>query len=249
MITVIPAERRYYSDFGWLKTHWLFSFSDYYDPANIQFGALRVFNDDIVAPGTGFPMHPHKEMEIVTVVLEGEITHRDDLGNSSTIKAHEVQRMSAGTGIHHSEFNLGKVPVHFFQIWILPDQPGLNPSYDQHTFQPGSWYNVFFPVASGAGHKGAVSFHTDATIYLAQIGESHSLPYLCEDSRKVFIYPFEGDLSVNGSALQACDQARVDLEPSLEVQAGKKGCSLILIDVPSCKGFGYDRNTLKGSRG
>ena len=122
MIQVITATERHFSDFGWLKTYWLFSFADYYDPGNIQFGALRVFNDDVVEPGAGFPTHPHEEMEIITLVQSGEITHEDSMGNRAVMRAGEVQRMSAGTGLTHSEFNLGREPVHFFQVWILPDK-------------------------------------------------------------------------------------------------------------------------------
>ena len=118
MIHVIRADDRHFTDFGWLKTYWLFSFSEYYDPVNIQFGALRVFNDDVVAPHTGFGTHPHQEMEIITIVLDGEVTHEDSLGTKAVIRAGDVQRMSAGTGIRHSEFNLGEVPAHFYQIWL-----------------------------------------------------------------------------------------------------------------------------------
>src|SRR5210317_1860784 len=147
MIEIIKADERHFSDFGWLKTYWLFSFSNYFDPHNIQFGALRVFNDDVVEPGTGFPTHPHEEMEIVTVVLDGEITHEDSMGNKSVIRKGDVQRMSAGTGLTHSEFNLADKPVHFYQIWILPDQRGLSPSYDQKRFDTGLVKNRVYPVA------------------------------------------------------------------------------------------------------
>jgi len=124
MINIVHASQRHFSDFGWLKTYWLFSFSDYFDPENIQFGALRVFNDDIVAPGTGFPTHPHREMEIITVVLSGAVTHADSMGNKAVIKAGDVQRMSAGTGLTHSEFNLENEPVHFFPSMDIPRRAG-----------------------------------------------------------------------------------------------------------------------------
>ena len=125
MIHVIRADERHFTDFGWLKTYWLFSFSEYYDPTNIQFGALRVFNDDVVAPHTGFGTHPHEDMEIITIVLDGEVTHEDSLGTKAVIRAGDVQRMSAGTGIQHSEFNLGEAPVHFYQISDLSRYPWL----------------------------------------------------------------------------------------------------------------------------
>src|SRR5262249_21601382 len=130
MIHVIRADERHFTDFDWLKTYWLFSFSEYYDPANIQFGALRVFNDDVVAPNTGFGTHPHKEMEIITIVLDGEVTHEDSLGTKAVIRAGDVQRMSAGTGIRHCEFILGDVPAHVLLFSIDPDTTGLRTSYD-----------------------------------------------------------------------------------------------------------------------
>ncbi len=128
MIDIIKADQRHFSDFGWLQTYWLFSFSSYFDPQNIRFGSLRVFNDDVVNPGTGFPTHPHEEMEIITIVLEGEMTHQDSMGNKTVIKAGDVQRMSAGTGLTHSEYNLAEKPVHFYQIWISarPKRPGTH---------------------------------------------------------------------------------------------------------------------------
>ena len=125
MIKTIRADERHFSDYGWLKTYWLFSFDTYHDPANLNHGALRVFNDDVVKPGTGFPTHSHREMEIITTVLSGEVTHEDSLGNRAVIRPGDVQRMTAGTGIAHSEYNRGSGPVHFYQIWIFPDERGL----------------------------------------------------------------------------------------------------------------------------
>src|SRR5210317_1297551 len=162
MIEIIKADERHFSDFGWLKTYWLFSFSNYFDPHNIQFGALRVFNDDVVEPGTGFPTHPHEEMEIITIVLDGEMTHEDSMGNKAVIRAGDVQRMSAGTGLTHSEFNLAEQPVHFYQVWLLPDKKNLEPSYDQKSFTFNEWQNTLLPIASGQGVENTVSFHTNA---------------------------------------------------------------------------------------
>ena len=247
MIKIVRAGQRHFSDFGWLKTYWLFSFAEYYDPDNIQFGALRVFNDDVVEPGTGFPTHPHREMEIVTIVLEGEITHRDSMGNTSTIRAGDVQRMSAGTGLTHSEFNLAESPVHFYQIWIFPDQKGLEPSYDQKTFNIDAWRNRLLPVASGQGTPNVVTFNTDATIYRSHLESGQSVSFPMQDTRRVFIYVTDGDLQVNTERMRTADQARIDLETKLELIANK-ATDLILIDVPSCKGWGYDKTTLKGDR-
>jgi len=247
MIQIIPANKRHFSDFGWLKTYWLFSFSNYYDPFNIQFGALRVFNDDIVEPKTGFPTHPHEEMEIVTIVLSGEITHKDSMGSKNVIKAGDVQRMSAGTGLTHSEFNLAKEPVHFYQIWIYPDLAGLKPSYDQKSFSPEAWKNRLLPVASGQGLHGAVTFHTYATIYRSDLEARQKIDFKVTESRRVFIYLTSGSLEVNDKKLEANDQARIDLENDLEFRSYRDS-AFILIDVPSCKGWGYDEKTLRGSK-
>jgi redox-sensitive bicupin YhaK (pirin superfamily) len=247
MIDIIKADQRHYSDFNWLKTYWLFSFSDYYDPHNIQFGALRVFNDDVVEPGTGFPTHPHEEMEIITIVLEGEMTHQDSMGNKAVIKANDVQRMSAGTGLTHSEFNLADKPVHFYQIWIYPDTPGLAPTYHQQTFDSAAWHNVLLPVASGQQRAGTVTFHADATICRSSLDAGKSVTHAVAAGRRIFIYLTQGQILVNGQTLMAKDQARVDIEGSLVISADLES-DLILIDVPSCKGWGYDRETLRGQK-
>lgn len=247
MIVHVPRSRRHFSDFGWLKTYWLFSFADYYDPANIQFGALRVFNDDVVETGMGFPTHPHNEMEIVTIVLSGEMTHRDSMGNTSVIREGDVQRMSAGTGLTHSEFNLSDSPVHFYQIWIYPDEAGLTPSYDQSSFEPESWKDRILPVASGQGEEGAVTFNTDATIHRSFFTEEFSSTFPVSDDRRIFLYLTSGTLMVNDVTLSSGDQARVDLETALDITAIESS-EFVLIDVPSCRGWGYDRKTLRGAR-
>ena len=244
-IDIIRAQDRHFTDFGWLKTYWLFSFANYYDPHNIQFGALRVFNDDVVAPGTGFPTHPHEEMEIITIVLNGEMTHQDSMGNKAVIKAGDVQRMSAGTGLTHSEFNLAKEPVHFHQIWILPDTPSLEPTYDQLSFTEDQWQNRLLPVASGQGRENVVSFHTDATIYRGQLDGGNRLTFDNTVGRRVFVYLTEGELSLDGLVLNKADQARVDTEKPLCMIADADA-EFILIDVPSCKGWGYSDRTLSG---
>ena len=247
MIQIVRANERHFSDYGWLKTYWLFSFAEYYDPNNIQFGALRVFNDDVIDPNSGFPTHPHREMEIVTIVIEGEITHRDSMGNKTVIRAGDVQRMSAGTGLTHSEFNLADTPVHLYQIWILPDEKALKPSYDQKTFRVDAWNNHLLPVASGQGLPDVVTFHTDATIFRSHLDSGKSIDFPIQESRRVLIYVTEGDLRVNDHRLKAHDQARIDLEEKLLLIAHAP-TDLILIDVPSCKGWGYDHQTLKGER-
>jgi redox-sensitive bicupin YhaK (pirin superfamily) len=247
IIEKITASDRHFSDFGWLKTYWLFSFSDYYDPENIQFGALRVFNDDVVTPGTGFPTHPHQEMEIVTIVLEGEMTHQDSLGNKTLIPAGDVQRMSAGKGITHSEFNLAKKDVHFYQIWIYPDTKGLSPSYDQKSFAGVSRKNKLLPVASGQNIAGTVSFYTDATIYLSELETEKTVSLKTNSSRRIFVYVTSGEIEIDSKKFKAKDQARIDPEKNIVIKA-EKDSEFILIDIPSCRGYGYDKKTLRGSK-
>lgn len=246
MIQRIPAEKRHFSDFGWLKTYWLFSFSNYYDPNNIQFGPLRVFNDDVVLPGYGFPTHPHREMEIITLVLSGEITHEDSMGNRNVICAGDVQRMSAGVGVTHSEFNLSEHSTRFYQVWIYPDVPALTPSYDQRTFQPAQWKNCLLPVASGVGMENVVTFNANATIYRAELDGHHAIELASNDHRRTFLYLTAGRLCVNGVTLHSNDQARIDLESEIKITA-EEDSSFVLLDLPSCKGWGYDEKTLKGT--
>ena len=247
MLDIINAKDRHFSDFGWLKTYWLFSFAGYFDPHNIQFGALRVFNDDIVQPGTGFPTHPHQEMEILTIVLDGEITHQDSMGNKTVIRAGDVQRMSAGTGLTHSEFNLAQTPVHFYQIWIIPDTPSLRPTYDQRTYDPSLWQNRLFPVASGQNLPGTVTFHTDATIYRSDLTKNKAVAFENAKGRRLFMYLTKGDLSVNGQRIEEKGQARIDLDEPLSLKA-LSNAEFLLVDVPSCKGWGYGEATLRGEK-
>jgi redox-sensitive bicupin YhaK (pirin superfamily) len=247
MIDIIKADKRHFSNFGWLKTYWLFSFSNYYDPHNIQFGALRVFNDDVVESGTGFPTHPHEEMEIITIVLKGEMTHKDSMGNKTVIKAGDAQRMSAGTGLTHSEYNLSEVPVHFYQIWIYPDKSGLTPSYDQKTFESSEWKNKLFPVASGQNIPGTVTFHTDATIYRCELDSGQKVIYKSTDVRRLFLYLTKGQVLANEQMLFSKDQARIDIENEIRLEA-QDDSELLMIDVPSCKGWGYSSEVLRGKR-
>lgn len=246
MTTVrIPPQKRHFSDFGWLQTYWLFSFSEYYDPQNIQFGALRVFNDDSVLPEEGFPTHPHHEMEIVTIVLEGEMTHADSMGNQTVIREGDVQRMSAGTGLTHSEYNRGDKPVRFYQIWIFPDRHDLQPSYDQKHFEPEQWHNHLLPIASGQGRPGAVTFNTDATIYRCELDAGHSIIHQTGPDRRVFIYITHGTLDFEGEISIPGEQIRIDPTEPFSLHA-RTQCQFILIDVPSCRGYGYDRKILRG---
>ena len=232
MIKIIPAADRHFVDYGWLQTYWLFSFSDYYDPENIQFGPLRVFNDDVIQPQSGFPTHSHREMEIITIVMQGEISHKDSTGNEAVVRAGEVQRMSAGKGIMHSEYNMGNEPLLLYQIWILPDIVGLNPSYDQKHFNPSLWKNKLVPVASGQGFDDVVSFHTDATIYRCELDNGKEVTFPCEKDRKLFIYLGSGQISVNGNVMHPKDQARISDLTEISITA-TSDADLLMIDIAS----------------
>lgn len=231
MVEVIPARNRRFADWGWLKTYWLFSFADYYDPKNTHWGKLLVFNDDTVHPHQGFDTHPHEEMEIVTLVLSGELTHKDSSGGG-LIRPGDVQRMSAGTGVRHSEYNHGSEPVHLYQIWIIPDKRGLEPSYEQRHFAPSAWRNRLFAIASGQGKAGAVTLHTDATIYRGALDEGSQLEFETHRDRRIFIYLTEGELAVNSTTLYKNDQARIKEEAKLEITA-RGDAQFILIDTPA----------------
>jgi quercetin 2,3-dioxygenase len=230
MIDIIHAKNRYAKKLEWLKTYWLFSFSDYYDPANMQFGKLRVFNDDVVAPGGGFPAHSHEEMEIITLVMEGEITHEDSMGTKSVISANGVQGMSAGTGLSHSEYNLSDKPLWLYQIWIRPDVEGLKPAYNEKHYDAESFKNRLFPVASGNGVGDAVTIHSDATIYRSELDEGYEVTFKSDPDRKVFLYLTAGSVIVNGRELAQGDQARIESETDLKIKANTLS-SFVLIDI------------------
>ncbi len=230
MINIIPSTKRHFNDFGWLQTYWLFSFGDYYDPNNVQHGALRVFNDDVVQDQSGFGRHPHQEMEIVSIVLDGEMTHKDSMGNETVIRAGDVQRMTAGTGLTHSEMNLSDKPVHFFQIWIHPDKPGLQPSYDQQNIPTEVWQNKLALLASNRKEEGAVALNTEASIYRAELKGDKNIHYQADKNRKLFIYVVKGSLALNGSEMATGDQARISGEESIEITGT---ADLLLIDVPA----------------
>ena len=189
MIKVIPAKDRHFNDFGWLKTYWLFSFDTYHDPQNMNFGSLRVFNDDVVDPQGGFPPHAHAEMEIITIVLSGAVAHSDSMGNKTVIRAGDVQRMTAGTGVRHSEFNFETEPLHLYQIWIMPDKRGLAPSYEQKTIRIADLKNQLRAVASiDPSHQDVVSLNTDATIYLSDMDKGHEHRFENAANRRLFFH-------------------------------------------------------------
>jgi len=230
MIRKIPAGDRHFADMDWLQTHWLFSFSHYFDPENVRFGNLRVFNDDRVAPHTGFRMHDHAEMEIVTIMLDGRLTHRDSTGEPMTIGPHEVQRMTAGTGIRHSEMNHGDEEVHLYQIWFFPWESGLEPGYEQKRFPEERFRNALVPLVSGHPADGVISMHADATVYRGRYEAGQSFPYRPDRGRGVFLYISRGQVDLDGESFGAGDQARITGETDLEFHVTEEA-GIVLIDV------------------
>jgi redox-sensitive bicupin YhaK (pirin superfamily) len=246
MIKTIRASQRHFTDFGWLKTSWSFSFADFYDPENIQFGPLRVFNEDIVTPGMGFPTHSHREMEIVTIMLSGAMTFEDHVGNKHVVKAGEVHHITTGAYVSHSEFNHEKEPAHYYQIWFYPTDKRDDTLYGQKDFSGSVVRNDFLPLVSGQVVPGTVPMSCDATIYSCELNSGRELDYVLRDNRRAFIYLTSGELDINDKRYQTNDQARIDLEKDIHLQA-LRDTSLILIDLPSSQGFGYDKMTLLGA--
>ncbi len=228
---IIKAADRHFSDFGWLKTYWLFSFDTYFDPANTHFGKLRVFNDDIVTVGKGFPMHPHQQMEIVTIVHDGELSHADSTGKRGVIRPGEIQVMTAGRGITHSEFNHGNRDVHFYQIWLLPNQPSLDPLYRQKDLGEITRENQLVCIASGFDPaEDTMSLHADAALYLADLNPETTVEHHLEKDHGAFMYLTSGKIAVNDTVLEPRDQARIDNLSDLQITAQEQS-SLILIET------------------
>lgn len=222
MLTLRKSADRGYADHGWLKSFHSFSFAGYYDPRHMGFGNLRVINEDRIAPGTGFGTHGHRDMEIISYVLSGNLAHKDSMGNVKGIPPGDVQRMSAGRGVMHSEFNHAQgETTHFLQIWIEPNVTGIDPSYEQKTFAASEKRGQLRLVASPDGAKGSVSIHADASLYAGLIdgAESASLPL--DPTRKAYVHLVKGALRVNGASLQAGDAALIENESHLSLDAGK----------------------------
>jgi quercetin 2,3-dioxygenase len=233
MFNIIRANERHIADHGWLTSYFLFSFADYYDPANIHFGPLRVFNDDRIAGNSGFPNHPHGNMEIVTIVLNGAVDHKDSMGNTTSIKAGEVQRMTAGTGITHSEANTGDKELHLYQLWFIPSTKDLPPSYEQKDLKFTDSKNELIPLVSGQKVlEDVIYINSNSTIYWCNLENEKELDMETFKLRNTFIYVNEGEINVNGSILRQHDQARITEEEKLHF-IGRADSRFILIDLPS----------------
>lgn len=232
MIQRYPAASRYTADHGWLKSNFSFSFADYYDPSNMNFGPMRVLNDDFVAPLEGFGMHPHREMEIVSIALTGKLEHRDNLGNHAITGFGEVQRMSAGTGIYHSEMNASESDtLNFLQMWFMPSHDHIHPSYEATKFDVERMKNALLPVVSAAGGENIASIHQDMTIYLSDLDANASVNFHTEAGRKIFFFVIEGEVTLNGEAkLTKRDSARITDVSDLTIQASSDA-RIMLIDL------------------
>jgi quercetin 2,3-dioxygenase len=232
MITIRPSEERGSANHGWLDTRYSFSFSDFYDPKQMGFRDLRVINEDVVSAGRGFGMHPHRDMEILTYVVNGELTHRDSMGRGATLKRHDVQRMSAGTGIMHSETNQSKAPVHLLQIWILPWAEGLKSTYEDRTFSAEEKTNQLRLIASDDGRDGSTKINQDASVYASLLDSGKSVDLALKPDRHAWVQLIGGELDVNGSTLMKGDGAAISGETALQIaNKGSDGAEFLVFDL------------------
>jgi redox-sensitive bicupin YhaK (pirin superfamily) len=231
MITRRPAKERGHFDHGWLDTYHSFSFSEYHDPAHMGFRSLRVLNEDRVDPKAGFPPHSHRDMEIITYVLAGALGHKDSMGNGSVIRPGDVQRMSAGTGVTHSEYNGSeKEPVHLLQIWILPEKRGIAPGYEEKKFSPDEKRGRLRLIASRDAAEGSVTIHQDARVYASLLDAGQTVRHPLAAGRGAWLHLVSGAATVNGTALATGDGAAVENESALEIRAGEP-TELLLFDL------------------
>ena len=233
MISVRHAAERGTANFGWLDSRHTFSFGDSHDPEQMGFGALRVINEDRVSPGQGFGTHGHRDMEIISYVLEGALEHKDSIGTGSVIRPGDVQIMSAGTGIRHSEFNHSKTePVHFLQIWVVPDRQGIAPRYEQKTFPDADKRGRLRLVGSSDGRDGSVIIHQDAKIFAALLSTGDQVTHALPRGRRAWLQVVRGTVAMNGQELHTGDGAAVENEPTLTVTAKLDGTEILVFDLP-----------------
>ena len=231
MITIRKSNDRGHADHGWLNTRFTFSFADYFDLEHVQFRTLRVMNDDRISGGGGFPTHPHKDMEIVTYVLEGALAHKDSMGNGSVIRPGDVQYMSAGTGVAHSEFNASeKETVHLYQIWMFPDKKGYKPVYDQKHFGEAEKSGKLRLVASPDGRDGSVKIRQDNELYAAVLGPGEVVKHELQPDRHAYVQVARGSVALNGKKLETGDGAAISGEQALELRGVDKA-EILLFDL------------------
>jgi redox-sensitive bicupin YhaK (pirin superfamily) len=231
MIKIRKSGERGHANLGWLDTYHTFSFADYYDPRHMGFRTLRVINDDRIAGGGGFGTHPHRDMEIITYVLSGELEHRDSMGNGAVMKPGEVQTMTAGSGVQHSEFNHSQTePLHLLQIWIVPDQKSLPPGYAQKSFVEELKPGRLVPVASKTGHDGSLRINQDVDLLIGKFDASDKGIYALKPNRHAWLQVATGSIDLNGHELKSGDGAAISGEPSLSV-TGKEPSQVLLFDL------------------
>jgi len=230
MITVRKSEERGHADHGWLKTYHTFSFAAYFDPKHMKFRALRVINEDRIKAGEGFGTHPHENMEIITYIISGELEHKDSMGNGSVIHSGELQRITAGTGITHSEFNPSNTDTHLLQIWISPERSGLPPGYEQRDFTELKKSNGLTLLASQTGREESLTVHQDIALYLGCLEAGHVLKYSIELDRHAWIQIVEGSLDINGTVLHAGDGCAISDDKELTITADQTS-EFLLFDL------------------
>lgn len=233
MLTVRKSKERGHAEHGWLDSHHTFSFANYYDPSHLGFRSLRVINEDRVAEGRGFGAHAHRDMEILSYVLKGKLAHKDSMGHVEVLGPNEIQKMSAGSGVVHSEFNGSETePVHFLQIWIEPKSRGTAPAYEQIKFDAAEKQDRFRLLASATPAEGVASLNQDASVSVAEISPGKSLSYRLDDHRHAWLHVIDGEVSVNGTVLSAGDAVAADAEEKLEITAqGKAKSEVLLFDL------------------
>ena len=231
MIRILKSKDRGHANHGWLDSRFTFSFADYFDPEHIQFRTLRVMNDDHIAGGGGFPTHPHRDLEIVTYVLDGALAHKDSMGNGSVIRPGDVQYMSAGTGVAHSEFNASdKEPVHMYQIWMFPDKKNHEPKYDQKNFPESEKRGKLRLVVSPDGREGSVKIRQNNELYATVLGEGESVKHEIKRDRHAYVQVARGSVKLNGQQLETGDGAAISDEKSLQL-SGVKDAEVLLFDL------------------
>jgi quercetin 2,3-dioxygenase len=231
MIILIKSDDRYHAERGWLDTRWHFSFDDYYDPANMNWGPLRVFNDDLIQPASGFGFHPHRDMEIITYVISGELEHRDNKGNQGVIQPGEVQVMSAGTGIVHSEYNHSKEkPLRLLQLWISPRTKGLKPRWEQRVFGKNERLGKLLPVVSSGSLPETLHIDQDASIYVSTLNKGQEVVHRSAPGRKGYLFVISGSVTLGATLLANGDQARLSDETELKIKAAEDS-ELIFLDL------------------
>lgn len=232
MIEVRRSDERGHANHGWLDSRFSFSFAEYWDPQHMGYGPLRVINDDRIAPGTGFGMHPHRDMEIITYVLEGAIAHRDSMGNGSTIRPGDVQRMSAGTGVRHSEFSDSSDEVtHLLQIWIVPDELGVEPGYEEKRFSEQDKRGRLRLIASKGGHDGSVHIHQDAKVYAGLFDGDEGFAFESDARRLAYVHVARGAIEVNGVKLGTGDALKLSDNERIEFANGQSA-EVLVFDLP-----------------